>query len=308
MSTALLVHFDGTSGQTTFTDDAGHTLTATSATVNTATPKFGTGCGDFTAGAGAARIDTGNAVDFNLGNRQFTVEAWAYFTSAPISSNIYGILTQFGGSGNLGWFLGQVQGSLAFYYSTSGTDNPSVGVAYTPALNTWIHIAADRDASNVIRVYANGVVMASATVSASIYASTQTCVIGNDHNNNRAFPGRLDEARVTSGVAKYGGAFTPPTAPFTLDPNTAVVEVTQVGIEEWIAASPTAQVTQVGIEEWARISVRLLLLRQNRSIILHPDDDLDLDVPVWYPSSHRRVLPRPPTGLKTRPYFAISSA
>jgi hypothetical protein len=66
----------------------------------------------------------------------------------------------------------------------------------------------------VIRVYVNGAVIASATVASTIFPSVQACVVGNDNNNSRYFPGRLDEVRVVKGTAMYGGAFTPPTGPF----------------------------------------------------------------------------------------------
>jgi hypothetical protein len=213
-SVVLLCHFDGANGSTTFIDSSpsAHTLTAVNGTVvTTTTPKFGTGCGDFTSSVTSA-ITTGNASDFNFSNGKFTVEAWAYFTSSP-GSNVNGIVTQWLTS-NLGFFFGVVSGNLAFFYSTTGSDNPNVGASYTPSLNTWIHLAADRDASNVLRVYANGVVVASATVSSTIFASTQQAFISSDANGDHSFPGHLDEVRVTKGVARYGGGFTPPTAVF----------------------------------------------------------------------------------------------
>jgi len=252
MAVQLLCHFDGASGSTVFNDTGGyHTLTAHSVTVNTTSPKFGTGCGDFTANS-AAYIDTGNATDFHLGSGQFTIEAWAYFTSAP--GGAYDIVSQWGtGAGNIGWFL-TWNGSLLFIYSTTGSDAPSVGTTYTPTLNTWVHLACDRDASNVVRVYVNGVVQASATVSATIYAPAINCWIGNDGNLNRAFCGHLDEVRVTVGLAQYGGAFTPPTAPFP-DPVTHA-QVTQVALEQWGSVSSVtvrAIVTQTALEQWVQI-------------------------------------------------------
>ena len=209
----LLCHCDGTNGSTSFIDESpyAHTLTPTLATVSTTSPKFGTGSASFTAGA-AARIDVGNATHFQFGADQFTAEAWGYFTAAP--SATHAVLSQFASSFNLGWFFGFLGGSLSFFYSTSGSNNPSVGASYSPTLNTWIHLAADRDASNVLRVYVNGSVIASATVSSTFFASTQLARIGNDGNFNRPFPGRLDEVRVVRGTALYAGSFTPPTAPF----------------------------------------------------------------------------------------------
>jgi hypothetical protein len=213
----LLAHCDGTNGSTTFTDVSpfAHTLTPTSATVSTTSPKFGTGSADFTAGS-TARIDTGNAADFYFGSGQFTVEGWVYHTSTPAKD--YPLLALWktgGGSSNQGWFLGMIAaGSLSFYYSTTGIDIPVVQVAYSPPTNAWHHWAADRDASNVLRLYVDGVVMASATVSAAFFFSSLNCIIGNDSTSGANFPGRIDEVRVVNGTAMYGGAFTPPAGPF----------------------------------------------------------------------------------------------
>lgn len=213
MPVVLLCHCDGTNGSTTFTDvsPSGHSLSAFNATVSTTSPKFGTGGVSFSTSAGAVSTSV-VLTDFNFGAGQFTVEAWAYFTVAP--SGVQSVLAQFGPSTNLGWFFGTNAGALAFFYSTTGTDNPSVSGSFSPTLNTWYHLAADRDASNVLRVYRDGTVVASATASATFFASTRSAVIGNDGNANRGFPGRLDEIRITKGTAQYGGAFTPPTAPF----------------------------------------------------------------------------------------------
>jgi hypothetical protein len=213
MPVVLLCHADGTNGSTTFTDvsPSAHTMAAVGGVVvTTSNPKFGTGSAACSTGSGlVAQLRT---IDWNFGAGQFTVEAWAYFTTTP--SGVQSVVTQFGGVSNLGWFLGMNAGSLSFFYSTTGSDNPVVAGAFAPTLNTWIHLAADRDASNVLRVYANGAVIASATVASTFYASSQNCIIGNDNNGTRNFPGNIDEVRVTKGTAMYAGAFTPPTAPF----------------------------------------------------------------------------------------------
>lgn len=226
---ALLVHCDGTNGSTSFTDTrGGHTLTATSATVSTASPKFGTGCASLTT-ASTANINTGNAVDFNLGAGLFTVEAWGYIPSGV--SGVQAIISQWGWS-QRGWLFGFNGNTLNFFYSTTGSDNPAFTGSYTPPTNQWIHFAADRDASNNFRLYANGVVIATGNTSSTIFASTANCIIGNDLEfGNRAFPGFLDEVRVTKGRALYAGAFTPPTGPFP-DPQPAVTQPTRV----WVMA------------------------------------------------------------------------
>ena len=252
MPVVLLVHCDGTDGSTTFTDvsPSGHLLLSTgSAAVSTVTPKFGTGSVNFpSAAAWIAQNDALGKADWNFGSGQFTIEAWAYFTATP--SSVHGVVTQFGASSNLGFFFGMVSGALNFHYAITGADNNIVGAAYSPTLNTWIHLAVDRDASNVLRVYANGVVIAFATVSATFFASTRDLFIGNDGNGNRGFPGKLDEIRITKGTAQYGGAFTPPTAPF----GDTSARATQVAAEHWLITDPNAQITQVLLEHWASVT------------------------------------------------------
>ena len=214
MPIVLLVHCDGANGSTTFTDasPSAHTLTRVITVVSTASPKFGTGAASFTA---ASWIESNNAADFNLGAGQFTIEAWAYFTAA--FSGIQAIVAQFGGATNLGWFFGSTQANeLSLTYSTTGSNTAKIGLSltFTPTLNTWHHLAVDRDASNTVRFYLNGAVIASTAAAVTIFPSTQLLRIGNDQNGNRGFPGMLDEIRVTIGLAQYAGAFTPPTAPF----------------------------------------------------------------------------------------------
>jgi hypothetical protein len=51
-------------------------------------------------------------------------------------------------------------------------------------------------------------------VAATFFDSTRTLSIGNDGNLTRGFIGQIDEVRITKGVARYAGAFTPPTAAF----------------------------------------------------------------------------------------------
>jgi len=213
-SVVLLLHFDGANGARTFPDNslAAHSVTSTGGSawqLTTAQQKFGVSslqCG--TTGWTSAA----DSADWAFGAGQFTVECWIRPTSAI--SGVRGIVTQFGGSTDYGWFFGFNGNTLNFFYSTTGTDNPAVTGAYTPTQNVWTHIAADRNASNVLRVYAGGVVLASSTVSATFFDSTRTLRIGDDENLTRQFAGQIDEMRITKGVARYGGAFTPPTAPF----------------------------------------------------------------------------------------------
>lgn len=210
-SVVLLCHFDGTNGSTTVTDSTGkHGLAATGNSLTTSQQMFGTASLSNTAAN--TYVVAADSADWLFAAGQFTVEAFIRPTSAI--SGVRAVMAQFGGSTDLGWFFGFSGNNLNFYYSTTGTDNPVVSGAYTPTLNSWVHVAADRDASNVLRVYAGGAVMASATVSATFFNSTRSLRIANDDGGARGFIGQIDELRITKGAARYAGAFTPPSAPF----------------------------------------------------------------------------------------------
>lgn len=145
--------------------------------------------------------------DFNFGSGEFTIELWAYpqtnsdccFASMWHSTTV----------SNEGFFFGRSAANLAFYYSTTGTNTPVVQAAHNLTTSAWSHYAVDRDASGVIRVYHNGTVIASATDTSALFASTRTFRLGNDELAASNFPGFIDGVRIVKGEAVYGGAFTP---------------------------------------------------------------------------------------------------
>ena len=269
----LLCKFDGADTSTTFTDvsSSAHPLTATSATVSTAAPKFGTGAADVRSLTSSRIAIGGSVADFQFGSGPFTVETWGYVMSTPTGASRV-IVGNILGSTNLGWnFALTTSGSnLTFNYSTTGTDSLTVSGVYTPAQNTWVHYAVDRDASNVVRVYADGVVIASATVSATLFASTAGWFIGNDGNNTRNFPGRLDEMRITKGVARYAGPFTPPTAEFPLgtDPNANIAGLVR---EALITTIPDLQLSAFAREVLLGTATALTVGALAREVLLVGD-------------------------------------
>ena len=210
-SVVLLLHFDGTNGQTTTVDSStsAHAMTRVASTLATAQQKFGTASTQISGTDGWTATDS---ADWAFGSGAFTIEGFIYIDSAPGASN-RSFLHQWGGASDLGWFFGMIGGSIAFYYSTTGTNNPNVGAAWTPTLNTWYHVCVDRDASNVIRVYVDGVVKANATDGSALFNSTRILNFGGS-GAFTATSGYYDEWRITKGVARYGGAFTPPSAAF----------------------------------------------------------------------------------------------
>jgi len=213
----LLLHCDGTNGSTANLVDnspAAHTVTQTGTSLTTGQFKFGTASLDNPAGGGTY-ASTPDSNDWNFAGGQFTVECWIRPTAAI--SGLQYPLAQWGGAGSRAWGLrlnGGAPGFLDFQYSNNLTGSLFVSGAYLPPTNTWTHLAADRDAGNTLRIYADGVVIGSGSAGVGIANSTTPLRIGSDLTGTNSFVGQIDDIRITKGVARYAGAFTPPTAPF----------------------------------------------------------------------------------------------
>lgn len=190
-------------------------------TIDTTRIKYGNYSLNMVGASSNAAINTVNDPNggFQFGAGQFTVETWVWFQTHSATA-WEEILGQWASSSNLGWTLGisNVE-NFQFKYSTTGTNTLTVGAAYTPPTGQWLHLAADRDASNVLRVYANGTMVASATVSSTLFSSTRTLYMGNNGNLNAPFPGQIGGIHISKGVARYatGSGFTPPASAFVPD-------------------------------------------------------------------------------------------
>lgn len=215
-SVVLLCHFDGANNQNTTVDSSSSNKTMTSVTattLSTAQAKFGPTSTNTSAG-GTRYWELADSPDWDFGSGQFTIEAWVYFLNTP-SAVSRCIASQWQANGNLSWFFGRASTTeLCFQYTTAGGPAATlVGAAWTPSTGQWYHVAADRDASNVLRVYLNGAVHASATAAVTIFNSSATLqLVGSSVFSG--MDGYIDELRITKGVARYAGAFTPPTAAF----------------------------------------------------------------------------------------------
>ncbi len=254
--TTLLCHADGTNGSTAFTDVSGraHTLTSVgSAVVSTSQVRFGTGSGNFTAG-GAAQIQvTSDLNDFDFGALPFTMECWAYASSSP---GVASLISQFNNSPGGGWFFGSISGVLQMWCYDSGGTQRQIASSTAIPTGAWHHYAVDRDASGMVRLYLDGVVVASMSVPTFQIAALQTNIGNSNRNTDGWSVGYIDEVRITKGMTLYGGAFTPPTAP--LSPVGAPIPTnalaSQVAAEHWLTTNPAAQITQVVLEHWMSVA------------------------------------------------------
>ena len=215
-STVLLLHADGSNGSTAFVDSSSSAKTVTAngnAQISTAQFKFGTGSAVLD-GAGDW-LEVPDSTDWAFGSGQFTVEGWFRFSAVSATMAFVG---QYGSgvAADTSWALWRNGSNIIFRMMDPNTATTDITGTWTPATGTWYHLCVDRDASNVIRLYVNGAVLASLTSTFSIRDVASVLRIGRLSNTYTGWDlnGYVDEVRITKGVARYGGAFTAPSAAF----------------------------------------------------------------------------------------------
>jgi hypothetical protein len=211
---ALLLHFDGSNGSTTFTDSSPNGLTVTAsgnAAISTAQVKYGTGSLSLDGFGSHATIDSTSALGLGVGD--FTIEAWIWVNSLSIGNTIVDL----GGYQN-GMLLRLAGGSNDAAYIAGTSINWNSGNFVTA--QQWTHVAMTRQGGTV-RFFVGGT-QVYATTNSNDAGESAAAMIGqashsvNDQWNGPqdAFNGYIDELRIVKGTALYTANFTPPTAPF----------------------------------------------------------------------------------------------
>ena len=147
---------------------------------------------------------------------QFCIEAWVFQTSRSISSS-QGIFSQYSAGVSGRFYFRFNSDKLSF--STSAGDNISTSSVY---VNTWYHVAVTRDASNVLRLFINGVLDYNASVTQSLQVTTpQIGGIANGElwngyiSNLRTVSGAIPTSYQTSSTTNGTVVFTPSTTNLT---------------------------------------------------------------------------------------------
>lgn len=96
-------------------------------------------------------------------------------------------------------------GTLGLWLSNGAVYTVSTDVI---ALNTWTHVAVVKNGSNW-RLFIAGIQQFSITNSTTLFSDSMVQV-GRDNTTTRYFKGYLNDLRLTRGIAKYSGNFTPP--------------------------------------------------------------------------------------------------
>ena len=178
------------------------------AQISTAQNKFGGASLYFDGTGDYLTLPSDSSLDISTG--AYTVELWIYFESAPSTNVILG----FAGTSTVGNAQLVYSGSN-LYWQTRGTGTHQTAYSWTPSTSTWYHLAVSWDGTNNLRMFIDGQVVATNTVSPAI---NQNGLNVGGASDGYGIHGYIDDLRITKGVARYGN-FTPPTAGFsTLTP------------------------------------------------------------------------------------------
>jgi hypothetical protein len=211
-SCSLLLHFSGSNGSTTITDNSKNNITVTSvngAAISTAQSKFG-GTSLLLDGTNDYLSIPDNEV-LELGTNNLTWEMWIKTTSSVQYATLYCREPSSFGSGM--WTLminnaSSTAGDIALYLGDLSGAVPlllTTGVSIRD--DVWHHIAIVRNGS-AWACYVDGTSRATGTYSGGIGNISAVTLIGADQNvPGRNFAGYIDELRITNGVARYTASF-----------------------------------------------------------------------------------------------------
>ena len=141
----------------------------------------------------------------------FTIEAWI---RPDAISGFQGIAARrnFGGTDSVGdWVLYINTLGIVEFADLGNNDYKQTSVSV--GADVWTHVAVARSGTNV-QVFLNGVSKAAFTMSTD-FSSTEDLTLGLASTGSH-FDGRMEDFRVTKGVARYTSDFTPPAQPLSL--------------------------------------------------------------------------------------------
>lgn len=214
--TKLLLHCDGADSSTMFTDasSSGHSVAANAnAQVDTGQSQFG-GASLLLDGT-ADNLSIAGHSDWAFGTGDFTVDFWlrpnGSLTSHTVmgNRNASGVETHWnieieGGAMNL-----QVHSSASPVFSE--TNNLLTA-------STWQHVAWSRSGTTG-RLFIGGLVQETVTDSRNYSDAATSLIIGQDGaapgSGLANFNGWIDEIRISKGIARWTGNFTPPAGPYS---------------------------------------------------------------------------------------------
>lgn len=208
--TKLLLHMNGSDASTTFADSSAsaHTVGVVgNAQIDTAQSRFGGASGFFDGSGDYLTLD--GSSDFAFGTGDFTVDFW-WRTPASVADHAFFDCRPASTNGAYPLIAYENSGSKFLYYVNTAVQIS--GGSASP--NTWYHLAVSR-AGGTTRLFVNGTQIGSSYADSTNYLNggAGRPVIGTLGYLTSLYNlgGWIDEMRVSKGIARWTGSFTPPT-------------------------------------------------------------------------------------------------
>ena len=244
--TTLLMKASGNNGTNTTINDASsndHTVSVNgNAVAQSFTPYHPGGYSAYFDGTGDY-LTVAQSDDFTLSG-EFTVEMWVYLDQTSYARTIQRLVT----SANTGYSAepyisigndtGGVNAGCLCFTSSVGAGNPQgyATIEGTGATGTnlyfpfkqWVHVALTRDSSNVCRLFQDGNIVATVTISGGFdfngAGNNGLSIAKSGWATTEYFgPGYIKDFRIVKGTSVYTADFTPPTTALTAIPNTKLI-------------------------------------------------------------------------------------
>ncbi len=204
----LGMHFDGANNSTAFVDSvAGRAISLSGSPIlSTSTLKYGSASLYSPTQSDFAIVPA--SADFEF-TGDFTVECFVNFPTLPAS--YVDFLGNYTANNAQNWNMEAGSNGVIGIYMSGGTETNHVYTATNAIVaDTWYHVAWVRSGTTS-SFYLDGVFVGSRTLAGTL-GENKAITIG-----ARGFgsgPSRVDDVRITKGVARYTAAFTPPAQTF----------------------------------------------------------------------------------------------
>ncbi len=184
--------------------------------IDTSSSKFG-GASAVFDGLGDS-LSVPDSSDFDFGTGDFTVDTWVNFSDVAWFN---GVISKYMSS--TGWIftINTSSGDMTLYDS----GNSSVSVRSSFSINTWYHVAVVRSGS-AIKFFKDGLQQGldqAISATRTFNGASAPLKVGIYDVSSGAFKGRIDEVRVSKGIARWTSNFTPPASEYTYDVNTKLL-------------------------------------------------------------------------------------
>lgn len=199
-------------GSATDSSQMANTLVNSTATVSSTVHKYGTGSLYFNGTNSHYTVAANSAFSFAQTQQDFTVETWINPTDVAGSPKV--MASVWPQNGNDQWILALTGNTVTFYWSPYNSSYGFLGGG-TIVAGQWSHVAVTRS-GNTFRLFVNGTQVASNTntgVNGGVPTPLDIGHYGSSQNSASIgswFYGYMDDIRITTGVARYTGNFTPP--------------------------------------------------------------------------------------------------